>query len=416
MKKAFRFILLELAFLRRTIITIGLILTVFSAAFLSVVSVMIDVQQGLYDFLDDRWCHVECLVDNVPINQALQHGGLVAYAEVDGYSSNTELLFTDSEGNFKGTYSTELTLKYGESEQSISTYGYGVLPKDCEQLFAAYDTCLMSGRWISGPDEIVLSPTIYSNAKHGLFTDFVMVGDKVTIGDRTFTVVGLYMLGKAIGYDSFNEVFLEKPEVETILKPAYYFFSLNGDEMAKVAHIACSNAEMLNSVYLRYTRNNFTANSAGVSIKFKSYHNKDVLENLDLTNAFFLAIAFVLGVIIVFILYSLMSIFYRQRKVNICRMKLLGARNSLITMVYTLIAVALVFFAVAVGSALSMMFNVYYLNLCKDVFGYENFVSHFYPVIPLCLFVVLTACIFVIYIRFYRRIRGASLAQEVRSE
>lgn len=408
MKKTLRFIFLEIGFLRRTIIIIGLILAVFSAAFLSVVSVMFDVQKGLCDLIDDHWAKPQCLISDVALKDTETYGGNFTYGEVVGLTTQTELTVKDVDGVFP----TEQTLVYGETETQANYYGFAV-GKDSSALFELYNSFLTAGHWIDGPNQIVLSTNVYSADLNGCFSRDVTLGDTVVIDGKQFEVVGLYSLIK--GRTSMYGLFTS-PKNNAYIRSAYFYLSVDEDQIISVAHVSCQDASQLDSVYKSFSRKKYEVNTAGISISNSNYGEGQVLENLDLANAFFLAVAFVLGIIIVFILYSLMSIFYRQRKSNICRMKLLGARNSLVTMTYTIIAIGLVLLAVLIGSVLSIAFNNYYINLCKEVFGYENFVSHFYPVIPISLFFALTACIFVIYGRIYRRIRNAALAQEVRNE
>ena len=392
MKKIVRFVLLELGLLKRTVIIIGLILSIFSAAFLSVVSVLIDVPLGLYNALDETMEAFECAVYDVSIDEATSWGGNSVYAEIEGLTSSAEIV------SATGTYPTEQTVLYGSTKTTYNYNGCAVGYASAES-FSAFNTCIISGKWIDGVGQICISSYI---ADSDFFSVPVALGDKVTISGEEFEVVGLFSHKRASG-------------IKNLLMPAKYFYiSADGERTVDVVHITFSDSKSMNEAYKSITRRGIEASTSGT--KLQSYTTRtNIFSNVDLVEAFFMAVAIVLGIILIFILYSLIAIFYRQRKTNICRMKLLGAGSGTIAGIYCFVAIALVVLAVIIGSALSILFNIYFMNLCTALFGYK-FASHFHISIPIYLFVALTVISLCIYAHFNRKINKAAIAQEVRNE
>lgn len=396
MKLILKFLWLEADLLKRTIIIIGLILSVFSAAFLSVISVMIDIPLGLYNGLDKRLNTFECGIYNVSFDEAKRWGGDASYADIYGVTSEAELSVEAC-----GTFLTDKTVHYGSSEVTRSYTGRAVNLEYLD-LFSNYDKSKIEGEWLSGEGQICLSSHVAWSSD---YSSRVLVGDTVKISDVEYTVVGIY------DYDGVAGRSLEDRK---FLPSAYYYISVGSAQKVSVVHVNYPNSRSLNEAYKAMTRRGVDAYVSGVRVDTRSY-SYNLFGNVDLVEAFFMAVAFVLGLIIIFILYSLMSIFYRQRKSNICRMKMLGAKSSTVAGIYCTVAVVLLIFAVAVGAALSIPFNLYFTSLCAKLFGFA-FTAHFYFYIPVCFFVALTLISLCIYAHFNRKIKNAVIAQEVRHE
>lgn len=396
MKLILKFLLLEANLLKRTIVIIGLILAVFSAAFLSVISVMIDVPLGLYDGLDKKLDTFECGIYDISFDDAKRWGGEATYADVYGMTSEA-LLSVESLGTFR----TEQSVSYGSAEVTRNYKGIAVNLEYID-LFSNYEECLTEGEWASGKGQICLSWTV---ANSDYFSSPVQVGDTVKISNQEYTVVGIYLYSKVASASLTDR---------KLLPPAYYYFAVDSAETVSVVHINYPDSRTLNEAYKAMGRRGVEAYVSGVRLDTQTY-SYDLFGNVDLVEAFFMAVAFVLGLIIIFILYSLMSIFYRQRKSNICRMKMLGAKSSTVAGIYCTVAVTLLLVAVAIGAALSIPFNIYFTNLCAQMFGFE-FKAHFYFYIPVLFFVVMTAISLCIYAHFNRKIKNAVIAQEVKHE
>ena len=149
-----------------------------------------------------------------------------------------------------------------------------------------------------------------------------------------------------------------------------------------------------------------------------SYLVRAQVENIAIAQAFFFAVTFVLGILVLFILYSLIAIFYRQRKGQICRLKLLGATSHTVAAIYCSIAVLLVAVAVILGTLFSLAFNVYFIDLCGRLFKQfsASFVSRFRPTVPFSVLIALSAFTVLLFFRVNHKIRNAAIAQEVRHE
>lgn len=392
MKKIVRFVLLEFGLLKRTIIIIGLILSIFSAAFLSVVSVLIDVPLGMYNMLDETLLSFECVVYDVSMDTAIRWGGISVYAEIEGVTSSA-VIISDS-----GQYPTEQTVKYASVETTRNYNGCAV-GYDSAEHFATFDSGKIEGKWIDGEGQICISAEI---AESPLFSTPIALNDTITISGEQFQVVGIYNYSSIVSTRNF-------------MMPAKYFYiSADGGMDVDVVHITFSNSQSLHKAYKNLTGRGIEAETSGT--RTLSYINKtNIFSNVDLVEAFFMAVAIVLGIILIFILYSLIAIFYRQRRRNICRMKLLGAGSGVIAGIYCFVAVMLVVLAVIIGAALSMVFNIYFMNLCTVLFGY-HFASHFHISIPVYLFLALTVISLCIYAYFSRKIKNTAIAQEVRNE
>lgn len=393
MKVILKFIWLEADLLKRTIIIIGIILAVFSAAFLSVISVMIDIPLGLYNGLDMRLTTFECGIYGASFNEADRWGGVASYADIYGVTSDAELQVSSS-----GAFQTEQTFYYGSSEVTRNYNGKGVNLRHAE-LFLNYDGGKISGSWLDGEGQICLSSAV---AESEYFKSPVKVGDTVNISGRKYTVVGIYDYDKVYSVNN------------RMLPPAYYYVSVGSTEKVSEVHINYPDSKTLNEAYKAMTRRGVNAYVSGLRIDTRSY-SYNLFGNIDLVEAFFMAVALVLGLILIFILYSLMSIFYRQRKANICRMKMLGAKSGTVAGIYCSVTVVLLLFAVVIGAALSIPFNLYFTSLCEFLFGFE-FAAHFYLYIPVCFFFAMTAISLCIYAFFNRKIKNAVIAQEVRHE
>ena len=130
--------------------------------------------------------------------------------------------------------------------------------------------------------------------------------------------------------------------------------------------------------------------------------------------AAFTAVDAVLAVVTIVALYSLVSVLFRQRKTQICRLKILGASDSLVAGVYCGTVTLLMLAVVLLATALGVAFNYYFMDLCQVMLQY-SFVSHFTVYLPFVAFAVFCAVTFVLWIAVNRRTRN-NLASEIRYE
>ena len=411
MKRILRLIALEASFLKRTITLIGIILIAFVAALLSVISVLIDVPDGMYSGLDEYANIFVCSVDGVSTAFSADCGGTPLYGKKIGLTEYATLTGATASLN---TNPPPMSGKEDEKEESDSGFslkrsGCAVNLNEAEALFSLYNEALnknvllgsAEARWPSTAGEIVLSSDI------ALFLG-LRVGETLTIGpDLThadpeepeapdlenlptyaFTVVGTYDPNKIV--DTIKQL-----PLECVLPYADFYLALDPEMTVSSLTFSFPDTKTLHDTYRRLE-------ASGYGVELSALAERQ-FNNIALAAAFFGAVSGVLGAMVLFILYSLIAIFYRQRKQQICRLKLLGATSGTVAWIYCSIAVLLVVISVAIGTAFSMLFNVYFMNLCAQLFDKfsSNFVSHFRPIIPFWLFLILTA-----YTLFHRKSQG----------
>ena len=168
MKHILRLIGLEAAFLKKTILLIGVILTAFVAALLSVVSVLMDVPDGMYKGLDDYLTYFMCSVGDVGTDFSTRAGGTPLYGEREGLTDHVVL--TGSRASLATDPSDD-----GENAVHLVRTGLAADFSARETLFSPYDGTLDGeSRWPEAPDEIALDADValYIGAS---------VGDEITI-------------------------------------------------------------------------------------------------------------------------------------------------------------------------------------------------------------------------------------------
>ena len=136
----------------------------------------------------------------------------------------------------------------------------------------------------------------------------------------------------------------------------------------------------------------------------------------DLTQmrAAFTAVDVVLTIVIIISLYSLVSILFRQRKTQICRLKILGASDNVIAGIYCGTVIFLMLAVVLLATAIGIAFNYYFMGLCAVMLQY-NFVSHFNVYAPFVAFAVFCLVTYLIWLVVNRRTKN-KLASEIRYE
>lgn len=385
MRRIFMLIKREAAFLRGTIILIGLILAIFCAAFLSVVSVYFDVPEGLYNYFTIKSKRIPISITDVSLGEAEAFGENFVYGTKAG-------LTTDMEIKAKRNLIIE-PFETAESPFTVnnSTYrAYAVTSDGAKKFEDDLGNIISEGRWFKNPGEIMVTKS-FSTMLGG-----VKSGDKVQLGDMPFTVVGIYS-GEDIRENLSNR-----------LPPLCSFYiCVDKSENMDFCYINHPTLKSMRADYTRLLRQGFDA-----VIPDNLY---GVFENIDLCESLFGAIGIVLGIMVLFILYSLIAIFYRHRKAQICRLKLLGARNSTIAAVYCFIAVAIGLFAVTAGTGLSFVFNIFFMKLCTILFE-QPFTPHFHFTIPLSLFIIISLFILILYFAFGLKIKNAQIAREIKHE
>lgn len=377
----------EIAFLGGTVALIGVILTIFCAAFLAVVAVYFDVPNGLYQHLADDIPQPEIAIPKISAKEAFALGGDWVYATKAGLT--TDVTLKGPAGSYRiGVYE-------GEHDpyvynRNYTTRAFGLMPEQFGQLGRHWEPILTEGRIPSAPDEFICT-TLFAKRLGA------KAGDSVSFGERTVLLAGI--VDSNVVWDT-----LGAPG----MPPLCAFF------------VCVDPGEPMDFCYLHYE------NIRAQCERFEELERMDLgaelsppllegLKNVDLCEAFFGAIALVLGIMVLFILYSLIAIFYRQRRTQICRFRLLGARSGSVAGVYCTIAMLLGVIATGFGTVFSILFNKFFMGLCTDLFEW-TFASHFYPSVPFAL--LLGICVFdlALYGFFSFKIKNARIAEEVKHE
>ncbi len=415
MRKFLKLMSREFALLYRTIFLIGIIMIVFVAALLSVISVLLDVPEGMYSGLDDYMTVFNLRVSTVSSDFSKSCGGTPVSGGKYGITSCAVL--TGKSGSLKTTpppvdRDKKQDDEPQELELRIERHGLTVSAQGSP--LAAYDQALQEGsRWPQNTNEITLSSDLATSIG-------AEIGESVKIGpDNThaekhpslnkestysYTVVGIFDRMKAAEIYSRTSTNCPVPVF-------YYYTSLDPQMTMTWMEFAMPNARALHDTCIRLQNEGYGA-SFGSDLVARQF------DNIAMAKAFFGAVSGVLGAMVLFIEYSLIAIFFRQRRKQICRLKLLGATSGTIAMIYCSIAIVLVIISVVAGAAFSMAFNVYFMNLCGMLFNKfsTNFVSHFRPVIPAILFLVLATFTMLLFFLVNLKVKNTAVAEEVRHE
>ena len=142
---------------------------------------------------------------------------------------------------------------------------------------------------------------------------------------------------------------------------------------------------------------------------YEDYYN-DIIQ----VRAVFTAVDIVLAIVVLIALYSLVSVLFRQRKTQICRLKILGASDATVAGVYCGITIVLMLDVVLLATALGVAFNYFFMDLCTDMMGYAFF-AHFNVYMPFVAFVVFGAIAFALWLVVNRHTKN-NLATEIRYE
>ena len=384
MKSILKLIKLEFSFLKFSILIIGIILILFSGAFLSVVSVSIDIPLGMYEYMDVKNEYLVYAVNNVKLNEASNYATGSTYGGKNGITSKTTI--TAANGN---TFNIpEISF---ELESFGDVYQGAIFTRNTD--FLTMKSCLIEGEIPSQIGDVLISDFFASQLK-------ISSGDIITFNNNTdciFTISGIY--------DQKEYISIYKMQKK--LPVMTYYLIMEEDTE-------------LDILYCEYTSSKEMADNIN-RLKAKGI-NPTILqiaaaqiETIKLAETFFIAIALVLGIMVFFVLYSLIATFYRQRKKQICRLKLIGATNGKIASIYCIIASLLVIISVLIGSLLSLAFNGYFMNLCTLIFK-NTFTSHFYFTVPLYLLISMIVFIVLLYLIYQHKIAKAQLAQEVKDE
>lgn len=401
MKSIAKLIFLEVNFLKKTIALIGVILIAFVAALLSVISVLYDMPEGMYAGLDDYLRFFPCTVADVKGETSEEVGAVPVYASRNGLTRYAML----SAG------AKSINTDAADGLLPIVRRGYAV--HEGSGALKEYDTAKLEGEWPKADFEICLDADIAGYLGVGVGDSVYIAPDASFLNrdDLEFKELGQerYRVTAIYSFRTVAEELRRRPQ-ECVVPAAYYYLAL--DETAEMDSVVFAFLDT-RTLFRRYD----DLVDAGYEASLGSVAESQY-ENINLAQAFFGAVAGVLGAMVLFILYSLIAIFYRQRRSQICRLKLLGATGSRIAAVYCSVAILLVVVSVVAGTAFSMAFNVYFMHLCARLFDKfsSNFVSHFRPAVSLVLLAAMAAFVLLLFAFLNRRVKNAEIAKEVRHE
>ena len=375
MKKIWYLTKSELKRLKKSFILIAVIITIFLAALLGIVSVETDMMRNLCNHLDtlsdDFFVSVEnatfadfAIAGNLPITALDPYSDIVG---ADGTQFKYMQIFVDEYGLEHYYYCYGRTLYANEAMNSS---------------LSKYDESL-NGRWMENDYEICLSQYLFDSLNAHL-------GDVVTIDGRSFTVVGVFDWEDD---DLFNAL------------GNLYFATVGYDVVHERVTVEMDNSTHMFELVRYFQKHGFEV----FDFRYQWMYN-----NITDVQAVLTAVVVVLCVVIVVTLYSLISMIFRQRKTHICRLKILGATNTDVATVYCGLIIAILLCVVIVATALGIAFNVYFMDLCQQLLEF-TFTARFNVYSPFVAFGAF-CCITCLLWLIVNCKTKASLAEEIRYE
>lgn len=368
----------ELRQIKKSALLTAIVLSIFLAALFGVVSVQSDLMNNMCAHLDERY-------------GSLSFSAKGAFSDVTRFGE--QLLVDD---HWAGLNIQPLVTRcgnvydmaYGWDDDGNFLFGRRGTTVIVNQILyntlAFCNDALIDGKWVSSPFEICLSEELAQEVDAKL-------GEQITIDGLQFTYVGVY-----------NEETIRESTDWAIY--GKHIISVDGSIVVNLDLTYSSSLEMF-EVYRSLKRE-------GVEVSL-GWHYEGYYTDITQVRAVFTAVDVVLAIVIVIALYSLVSLLFRQRKTQICRLKILGASDRIVAFVYCGTVIILMFAVVLVATALGIAFNLYFMDLCEQLLQY-TFLSHFNffaPVISFGLFVAVTFALWTIV-----NAKTASLATEVRYE
>lgn len=377
MKGLFKQIYNEIKHIRWTALITALALTLFTASLLSVVYVYKDLQKNILNYFDTLDASLTIYAKNVSISTLGEKDGIFQ-GDISGVTENATV--TAPNGNVFKT--EEERIIFGKP--SIYVHEAGVIyvtDKYLQGFGEDYKGYLIPH---TKPWEISMSSEVAE--KLG-----VQVGDVVTIRDLQFTVCGIYVIDKN-NSASF---------------PYAYIVSVDENILFYTMVVDLGNAA---SAYSMYNR----ARSKGVDISiggmFKVY-----LDNLSLVNAFLIAIAAIIFVVNLFILYAMFSSLLHSRMAYVCRLKTLGCTNGVIFTIYFAIIFALVVVISVCAFFLSQAIVANIMDICAQAFD-STFVTDVSFGLACVYFALVTAILVALCFASVRKINNQTVIDTVRSD
>ena len=369
----------ELRQIRKSAILTAIVLSIFLGALFGVISVQTDMMDNMCAHLDAKYPgEVDLFAYNASYNDVIDYIGDLAVD--DSFVGGLHMAdITRPDG-------TVMNVTWEEEYWTSYLSGATFYANDAmRELVSKYNDSIVEGRWVSNAFEMCVSTYFFKLLN-------VSVGEVVTIDGYSFTLVGVYDL----------ELLTDAPDVID----NQHILTIDADTPEYRWKLVFDTAKQAFETYRKLQ-------TRGVNVEidwfFEGYYT-DIL----LMRAAYTAVDAVLVIVIIIALYSLVSVLFRQRKSQICRLKILGANDRLVAGIYCGTVILLMLAVVLLGTALGVAFNYYFMDLCAEMLQYE-FVSHFTVYLPFVAFAVFGAVTFVLWLAIDRRTKN-NLASEIRYE
>lgn len=396
MKKILYFLKIEARLLKKSIIIIALILTVFLSAFIGVFTLRMDFVNGFYSLLDEDYTSYLVRTNSYKIDKILSVSPNELYANNDFTLTNGIITYVNDDGqSIKAIDLHENTDAYTQLGAII------ILNNKTVSKLNSVSNALVSGQWNSAENQICIDKSIADALN-------LAVGDTVTIAHYDTYTQHSYVISGI-----FNRQLLPS---DYFFK--FYFYVTNDNEYEPhwTTHIQMVyyDARSAHACYEKFSKANISLQFDGLG-QPKTHFLTSYFSYITPIKLTLDSVALLFFAVMVVILYTLMTLFFRQRKPFICQLKLLGADSGTVLGIYLGIAVAIFLVVTAIASGLGMLFNSYFIYMCERIFDL-SFRTTFSVLVPLISFAMLALITALLFAVSGRRIRSDVIAQEIKAE
>ncbi len=338
MKRILKLTFNEIKHLKWTVLVTALALTLFTASLFAVIFVYADLSGNVFNYFDGEGDDMSFYAKSASakdVTNELQSGLFVG--EADGITRSAVL--TAYGGN---SVSTETEVVKGDGSvyyESLYCRAVVVTQFYLDAYRKAFDVVSLPKK--SG--EILLADTIAEKLQ-------VNVDDEITIGERNFTVCGVYdkkLFSSLLDYD--------------------YLVSVDENTVFSEVNVSFNKSENMYNAYLTLQKNGVEAELSGFA--------QAMMDNLSLVNGFLIAIALTIATVNILILYAVFAVILRNRQSYVCRLKIAGAGNGLIFAVYFTIIIVLLALICVAGFFLSKLMVNSIMDACTQAFE-SPFTAH----------------------------------------
>lgn len=378
MKKILYFVKREISLLKKSIILVSCVLTVFMAVLMGLISVRSGFVDGMCSVLDESHDFYYMRAEKVDLTRMNGEfkNRFIIYGRQD--ITHSAFLYNSAGEGFR-------TVGFDDNGNFFNCEGAIVELNDATRnKFQSVNKYLISGDWLDGENQICIEKSFAERLG-------VSLNDTVEIYGKVYAVKGIYTL-EGSGTD---------------LLARYYFVPYGGEDGVYAIMVSFD----AKTAYSEFK----TLRSCGYSVTVEGYELSVYFEIVSPVEWVLNSIIILLLAVIAVILYTLMTVFFRQRKKFICQLKLLGADYFTVLGVYLLIAVIMVFFVTLISSGIGVLFNAYFIKLCESIFGLV-FRARFSALVPVIAFVTLSVICALIYLIWAGKIKSDVVLQEIKTD